>query len=1382
MLGPEKSKELKATMFYMDSTDTTKYETDNIEDLACLDRFVTNVNPDKKFYLRHLPVLRSMTDKEPRFFLEEVVEIVSLLLKRSSNSKEVISACPSDEIVPKTITLKEVEKIFEDCDLDKRMIMVTPDTEYSLHNDCRLGYIEQLYFMDRREKPFVYPALAIYKIFNECVLGLNWTTNTCTQHVNCNENRRKKVIELMNKYTGSSMNLIPLETVDMEIGKLKSEECFFGQQIISSRKWNNLLKGFMNHEIFSINLYKTGIDNFHLPTNGPLAEMHSAPIQGMRLSLLVGWIIQFIGPIDKDNELLANVLVSNLEFAIEKDIEKTVEFMRNEVVVRGKEGTRKIFKPYGAQKDNQSKYEKMAEKARLRKLAVQQKKNKKGGNQKESKENYGVLDSQWKDLSDEPIEYSGSTSKEEIRRSIVTIKGHSYGSNYSLLKNGPRKENPQKFFLIDIDELEKLMDMESMMGFEWTKDEKYLEDLESFVKMTGIKKFVLRRLQEERSDSGRFFQLEEAVEVAKICLDLEGVDPNMYGILDALEAEKKSLNKHVRRSRSMREIETMFYMHRVDKSNITVIPDFVEKLSETYSNENLYTPITTVGRKGEDLMNMSESALYIFKNLICGVNWMKAVAENGTDALQSFRNEFEDTLRPLFCEWEACYVAREWHDNIITKLRNHIVFDNQSRADHNIFEGFPKGHRVPTSYFSNHCEANGLPPMPERLPELILMEEAGVLLMVVWACQFFPRQERSKKQGDTAMQRGVIMNAMFARLPQEAKLHNHLANLITHWSEPRESVRGTISHAPTKPGRMQSQQTIDEEARREIDRTLVMQKMKQKKEKKKAKTDEAHETSAKSGSESKDTLVESSNSAQSVPENAKNSSGKTEKPTKLQNELLEKTGKAQEPKKEVKDDSSEPITKKSDVIPELSANEGQGSITSRQEKSKTSTISKQFSRSSSTSTSEPCSSQTPVPESLEKNHGLLDGEAVKKKTFEDQAKKMVKMQNQMEELKEQMKQLSKENETLKSTIEERKEEDSNKLRKAKKELEKEKEKTAKLEQAIKDWKVSLEFMEKDLMEAGEQRDVANEKLRKADEELRDQTAKSRNLEHQLREANKTLATMNKEKDIAVERVVREWTERWNVERHQVQLAQNRTEEAESKVRQLMKDKVKLLEKNPQDGSNLPAHVATYKEDIRKLRQLLKEKEELIPRLQKRIQDLSNQPGPSSQILEDPKSFLERLQNMLEILNRDDSIEEKRVRISRLLTNTDSDETRSLCVLEEDLFDSSVTMYRDTLNYNIFKVQQTQSVEGCQPVPSYPDLSQRFLDAENKERTKAMFGEGDCAICFEKIEDHEEKRTCPNEICGLKYHANCILKSIETMPFCPYCKTPYFNVDDFPVLS
>ncbi|ULT93356.1 hypothetical protein L3Y34_003089 [Caenorhabditis briggsae] len=771
----------------------------------------------------------------------------------------------------------------------------------------------------------------------------------------------------------------------------------------------------------------------------------------------------------------------------------------------------------------------------------------------------------------------------------------------------------------------------------------------------------------------------------------------------------------------MHEIEAMYNIHRIDKSNITVIPDYVEKLSDTYSNEKICLPIMTIGRNGEDLLNMAESALYIFEEVICGVNWMKAIRENGIDTYRDFRQLFEAILKPLFCEWEACYVAKSWHVECFLILKTHKIFENQDRA--NIFFVFTDfSSPVPTSYFNDQCEAFGLPPMPGNLPDAMLWDEARTLLKVVWACQYFPRQERSKKQGDTAMQRGVIMNAMFSRLPQEAKLHNHLANLITHWSEPLESARETISHEPTKPGRMQSQQTIDEEARRELDRALVMQKMKQKKEKKNAKAVDAPNALENSGAQSKDTTVESSNSSQQ-------------------------------------------ISNKSEDVPKPSTNEGPVSSTSA--------ISKASSRSSSTSTSEQCSSRILVPE---------DEEAVEKKTFEDQAKKMVKMQNQIKELKEQMKLLSEENETLKGTIEERKEEDSNKLRKAEKELEKEKEKTASLEQAIKDWKVSLEFMEKNLIEAGEKRDAANEKLRKADEELREQTAKSRELELQLREANKALATMNKEKDIAVERVVREWTERWNVERYQVQLAQNRTEEAESKVRHLMKEKVKLLEKNPQDESNFPAHVATYNKDIRKLRQLLKEKEDLIPHLQKRIQDLSNQPGPFPQTSEDPNSYLERIQNMLEVINRDDSVEEKRVRISRLLTNTDSAETRQISVLEEDLFDASVTMYRDTLNYNIFKVQQTQSIDGCQPIPCYPDLSQRFLDAENKERTKAMFGEGDCAICFEKIEDLEEKRTCPNEICGLKYHANCILKSIETRSLCPYCKTPYFNADDFPVLS
>ncbi|CAO4372436.1 unnamed protein product [Caenorhabditis nigoni] len=504
------------------------------------------------------------------------------------------------------------------------------------------------------------------------------------------ENCRKKVIKLMRKYSSYSIHLIPLETVQMEIEKLKREECY-----LDPRKESELMKYLFDElpgdDIALLDSYEEITNYFHLPKNEQFTELHHAPVQGMRLSLLLGWIIQFIGPIDKDNELLANVLVSNLEFAIEKDIEKTVAFIRDE--------------PYGAQEDNhnQSKYEKMAEKARLRKLAVQQKKNKKGGKQKlgkENKENYVALESKWKDLSDEPIEFSESKREEDIRRSIVTIKGRRYGSNYSLLKNGLRKENPQKFFLIDIDELQKFMDMESIMCFQWTQDEKYLEDLESFVNLTGIKKFVLRSFKEDRADSKRFFQFEEAVEITRICLELKGADPNMHGMLDAVGAEKLSLNEHVRKSRSMGEIETMFYMHHIDKSNITVIPDFVEKLSEIHSNENIYTPITTIGRNGEDLMKMGESALYLFKNLICGVDWLEAFKTNGIDLFRNFRNGFEDTLMPLFCEWEACYVYKDWHDNIIAQLKNHRIFEKQIRTDINFSKGFSKGSLITTSYFS----------------------------------------------------------------------------------------------------------------------------------------------------------------------------------------------------------------------------------------------------------------------------------------------------------------------------------------------------------------------------------------------------------------------------------------------------------------------------------------------------------------------------------------------------------------------------------------------------------------------------------------------------------------------------------------------------------
>ncbi|PIC31821.1 hypothetical protein B9Z55_012384 [Caenorhabditis nigoni] len=1451
-----KCNKLESKMFYLDTDDYDKCSMQNRENLKCLDRFVKNVNPNKKFYLRQLPILRSMTDKEPRFFLEEVVEIASLLWRRSSNSckempeplqkyEETVLASSSDEIVPKLITKTQVEQIFEDCDIDKKLVTITPDVDFTRISEYHLGYITQLYITDRRGKRFVYPALAIYKIFNKCVLGVNWTTNTCKLHRDCNEKRRKAVIKLMNKYTSSSMNLIPLDDVQLEIDILRINECYLDENTSFMEDLCYLYGGYKHDESADLVVYKEIINKFHLPKNGPLAQLRSAPMQGIRFSILLGFIIQFIGPINKDNELLANVLVSNLEFSIAKDnkiIDKIIAFTKEEVVVRGRDGTRKIFKPYGAQEDNrnQSKYEKMAEKARLRKLAVQQKKNKKGGKQNPVKERENNFDApethnQLIDLFGEKIDFSAFESRKAIYFSKATIKGHTFWTNYSLLKNGPRKDqNREKFFLINVDEWQKLKDMESMMGFTWTKDEKYLEDLESYVTLTGSQKFVIRCFED---DSLKYVLREEAMDIMRIIVKFNGADPDVIAKVLVDESEnnvQQNINKHVHKIMDFKTFENSLDSLGIDKSTITVIPDVVGKLSEANAEEHIYSSTVTIGRKGIVLMNIYESALYIFKKVVCGVDWIVAVGMNGIAAYHDFRELFEKALKPLFCEWKKCYISRGRLDHAINTLKRHKIFENQDRSDLIFFQDFAEGYLLSMEYFSEQCDMFRLPLMPkwECLPSGILVEEAKVLIMVVWACQFFPNEEISMVDGDIAMQRGVTMNAMFARLPRDSVFHNHLGNLLKHWSKSRSFARKT---EPTKLVQMQNQQAMDEEADRKFeepfpnksedvpksstmqdqssrsgqepawdiklgyqdsirfmnamknssqsaDQKKIIEMMQNQFEAQRKMNNAKHsveppEALAKSDADLNHTTVEPSSSSQSINGDVQNNSGKTSKSTKSQKESLEKTERAQEPKKEDEDNSKESFSKST------KPQEGP----TKKSKSKTSVISKEPSRSPSTSTSEPCSSQKPIPETREKNQSLLDEKAVEKKKFEHQEKKMVKMQNQIKELKEQVKQLSEENETLKGTIEERKEEDSNKLRKAKKELEKEKEKTSKLEQAIKDWKVSLEFMEKDLIEAGEQRDIANEKLRKADEELREQTARSRNLEHQLKEANKTLAMMNKEKDRAVERVVREWTERWNVERHQVQLAQNRTVEAESKARQLMKENVKLLEKKSGDGSHLPAHVATYKEDIRKLRQLLKEKEDLIPHLQRRVQELSNQPGPSSQVSEDPHGYLEKIRSMLEIINRDDSIAEKRVRISRLLTNTDSADTRSLCVLEEDLFDASVTMYRVvtevyTLHYNMFKVQQTQSTSECQPIPRYPDLSERFLDAENKERMKPMFGEGECAICFEKIEEHDEERKCPNEICALSYHGKCILKSIKTMPSCPYCKTPYYNVDDFPVLS
>ncbi|CAO4372435.1 unnamed protein product [Caenorhabditis nigoni] len=141
--------ELDATMFYMDLSDTGNNSTAIVENLKCLDRFVENIKPDKKFYLRQLPILLSMTDKEPHFFLEEVVEIASLLLRRSPNShkelpEKTVLDSSSDDIVPKVITLSEVKTLFEDCDIDKGLVTITPDIEYSTDSNRSLQYNQQL--------------------------------------------------------------------------------------------------------------------------------------------------------------------------------------------------------------------------------------------------------------------------------------------------------------------------------------------------------------------------------------------------------------------------------------------------------------------------------------------------------------------------------------------------------------------------------------------------------------------------------------------------------------------------------------------------------------------------------------------------------------------------------------------------------------------------------------------------------------------------------------------------------------------------------------------------------------------------------------------------------------------------------------------------------------------------------------------------------------------------------------------------------------------------------------------------------------------------------------------------------------------------------------
>ncbi|PIC41599.1 hypothetical protein B9Z55_008960 [Caenorhabditis nigoni] len=168
----------------------------------------------QNFYIRCIPPAEALSQEDGRIFVEDAVEIVPLIAKKSSSSmnkkladkklnnhkmKWIKGQIPQAH---STISVADFVDFLGELDCNKSLVTIVEDAPHlSTKNEMveSFGYI-------RTCTPYAEPAMdhiqAIFFTFHCLVNGVNWTKEDCLNHKTCLPRLKKAIVALLKKWAG----------------------------------------------------------------------------------------------------------------------------------------------------------------------------------------------------------------------------------------------------------------------------------------------------------------------------------------------------------------------------------------------------------------------------------------------------------------------------------------------------------------------------------------------------------------------------------------------------------------------------------------------------------------------------------------------------------------------------------------------------------------------------------------------------------------------------------------------------------------------------------------------------------------------------------------------------------------------------------------------------------------------------------------------------------------------------------------------------------------------------------------------------------------------------------------------------------------------------
>ncbi|EFO83646.1 hypothetical protein CRE_02866 [Caenorhabditis remanei] len=280
----------------------------------------------RNHYVRVLPRISGDEKHETRVFTDEILEIIPVVLAQQGTS-----ISDKDERLEKyrqrwhsytlwhynTIHVSQLDKVFEDFDIDKSLITLVEDPLYEVRRMELIARGVTMRVFNPKLIPVIEPYHAIDAVFTECVMGINWRTEMCTYHPYCSMQLKNKIVNCMYQYLMINPEyLFSYNAVKYAIKDIK-RECIFHylpERDTPEFRLNDypVTMGIDWVEYFKITTF------FDLNSFEQVLQGHPLiPVWLIRMFVKLAWIQQFFPK--NDCRDLRKVVISGLLLSVPKE-------------------------------------------------------------------------------------------------------------------------------------------------------------------------------------------------------------------------------------------------------------------------------------------------------------------------------------------------------------------------------------------------------------------------------------------------------------------------------------------------------------------------------------------------------------------------------------------------------------------------------------------------------------------------------------------------------------------------------------------------------------------------------------------------------------------------------------------------------------------------------------------------------------------------------------------------------------------------------------------------------------------------------------------------------------------------------------------------------